>query len=189
MLDEVRARSHESGWLREWAPMHSRLLLILEKDDVCAVRSAFFLNTGKDTQLSFPDDVVILPATARTWAAFYCHEDEYEFGQYGGAAQPGVEPDGPSARRLTPVSSDGLREQRNELRTRRKGAGIWEQRFPELDDEWGLLVDRWRWRAAGYRRRGGPHRCPGHRRKTSRAMPIDHGPQSQAGLFRRSGSR
>jgi len=62
------------------------LLLVFDKDEVCVVRAAFFLDRWQDVLCPSRDDVVILPERGG-WALFYCHEDEFEFAT-GGPGSP-----------------------------------------------------------------------------------------------------
>jgi hypothetical protein len=76
---------------REWLARRigdgdDRLLLIFGKDEVCAVRAAFFLDCWQDVFCPSRDDAFILPEGGG-WALFYCHEDEFEFA-IGRPAEP-----------------------------------------------------------------------------------------------------
>src|SRR5262249_43157280 len=72
---------------REWLRRRigeggERLLAVFGSREGGAVRACFFLERWQDLFCPSRDDVVILPEEG-AWVLFYCHEDEFEFGQAG----------------------------------------------------------------------------------------------------------
>jgi hypothetical protein len=57
-----------------------RLLLVFDIQEVCVLRTVFFLEQWQNLFCPSRDDVVILPEKG-AWVLFYCHEDEFEFGE------------------------------------------------------------------------------------------------------------
>ena len=92
-LDVDQPGPEARQWLSERVGIgDDPLLLVFGEDDVCEVRTSFFLDSWQDLFCPSRDDVVILPAECG-WVLFYSHEDEFEFVR-GGPVQNRLAPAG-----------------------------------------------------------------------------------------------
>lgn len=56
------------------------VLVVFDRHQVCRMDGTFFVTNWRDLLSPSRDDAVILPE-GRAVVLFYCHEDEFEFGQ------------------------------------------------------------------------------------------------------------
>lgn len=59
------------------------ILVIFGRDAVLETNIGFFLNNWRDMFCPSRDDALIVSET-KSWIMFYCHEDEFEFGEIAG---------------------------------------------------------------------------------------------------------
>ena len=60
--------------------LEESLLICFGRKDVCRLSRSLFLDHWQDMFIPSRDDVLIMSESC-TWAAFYCHEDEFEIGR------------------------------------------------------------------------------------------------------------
>lgn len=74
---DVEKPKEAQTWLTERV-CGGDLLLVFGRDDVFRIPASLFLDRWQDIFCPSRDDVMIVPVTGG-WAAFYSHEDEFEF--------------------------------------------------------------------------------------------------------------
>ncbi|MCB1277714.1 hypothetical protein [Prosthecobacter sp.] len=79
-LQRIPADAAATDWLSSRIPQDESLLLIFGSREVCRVPAWAFHEHWQDLFCPSRDDVVIISERGG-WILFYCHEDEFEYGE------------------------------------------------------------------------------------------------------------
>lgn len=82
-IERFVARGHEaeaSAWLRERIDSSDSVYVVYGRDDVAVMSADFLVSEWLNLLAPSRDDAILIDA-AGWWVAFYCHEDEWEWGR------------------------------------------------------------------------------------------------------------